>query len=129
MQKEQKRLSDAELSIMQAIWHADGPVTSGEIRQALQGNLDWSLPALMTALSRLCGKGFVNCDRSTRTKLYSALVAEADYRRLESRSFLKKLYGSSVRNFVAALCDDRALTQEDIRELRDMLDEFERENR
>ncbi len=128
MQKEQKRLSDAELCIMQAVWHAGEAVTSGEIQQRLRGRLDWSLPALMTALSRLCDKGYVYCDRSTRTNLYSALMAEEDYKRQESRSFLEKLYDNSVQNFVAALYDAKELSREDITELRAMLDAFEQGN-
>lgn len=126
MQGEFRRLSDAEVEIMQAIWRADAPLTSTEIQAKLRGRRNWSLPAVMTALARLAEKGYVNCDRSTRTNLYSALVEESAYKQREGRSFLEKLYDNSVQNFVAALYDAKDLTPRDIEELRALIDSFER---
>lgn len=129
MRRDNRQLSDTELLLMQTLWSKVEPLTSAEIQQNLRGKLDWSLPALMTALSRLCEKGFVNCDRSTRTNYYTALVSEADYKRGANRSFLEKLYDSSVQNFVAALYDAEELTPKDIRELREMLEQYEKEEK
>ena len=39
-----KRLGDAELEIMLAVWGAGGPVQSGYIHQQLRGSRDWALP-------------------------------------------------------------------------------------
>ena len=86
MTEKTKKLGDAELEIMQTLWSAAEPVTSGWVLERLKGRRDWALSALMTALSRLADKGFVLCDRSTRTNFYSPLVSEADYKAAESRS-------------------------------------------
>ncbi len=121
-----KRLGDAELEIMQVIWRAVSPMTAGSIQEALRGRRDWPLSTLMTALARLCDKGFVHCDRTTRTNLYSALIAESAYKEKESRSFLAKLYGNSLQSFVATLYDARAIDEHDLDELRQLIDEIER---
>lgn len=67
MRKEIKRLGDAELEIMQAIWAAGKPVNSAYIQAALAGKRDWALPATLTALSRLCDKGFLSSEKQGRS--------------------------------------------------------------
>lgn len=126
MQKDIKRLGDAELEIMQVIWHTGAPMTAGSVQEKLRGRRDWQLSSLMTALSRLAEKGFVQCDRSTRTNLYTALISEAAYREEAGQSFLAKLYDNSIQNFVTALYDAHALTPDDLEELRSLIDEMER---
>ena len=95
MNKKNKRLGDAELEIMLVIWDCTEPVTSTYILEQLRGRRNWALSTLMTTLSRLADKGFVFCDRTTRTNYYSALISEEDYKAQEGRSFLEKLYGNS----------------------------------
>jgi BlaI family penicillinase repressor len=116
MAEPKKRLGDAELEIMKIIWRAPGPVTStGVLAQFSERG--WKLSTLMTTLARLCEKGFIYCDRSTRTNYYTALISEDDYKTAESRLFLKKLYGGSLRGFVAELCELRAINDDELEDL------------
>ena len=64
-----KKLGEAELEIMQVIWNSEAPVSSNYILKELQERRKWQLSTLMTSLARLCGKGFVHCDRSTGSNL------------------------------------------------------------
>lgn len=116
-----KRLGDAELEIMQVIWAAGRPVTSSQIQQRLAGRRGWALSTLMTTLTRLGGKGFVACDRSTRTNYYTALVAEADYKAAESRALLQRLHAGSLRSLAVSLCGDESLSAGEAEELRALL--------
>lgn len=125
MDKTMKKLGEAELEIMQAVWHGEGPVTSGYILKELQGSRKWQLSTLMTSLSRLADKGFLVCDRSSGANLYSAIVAEADYKAREGKSFLEKLYNNSLQNMVASLYSKKAIQDSDVAELRKFLDELE----
>lgn len=120
--EKRKRLGDAELEIMMVLWEAPEPVTSGYILERLHGRRDWALSTLMTTLARLAEKGFVYCDRSTRTNYYTALISAKDYRAGESRSFLERLYGNSLPSFVASLYDSKAIDESDLSELREFLD-------
>ncbi|MDE6983576.1 MAG: BlaI/MecI/CopY family transcriptional regulator [Lachnospiraceae bacterium] len=127
MGNSQKKLGEAELEIMQAIWESDRPVNSNYILKQLQGRRKWQLSTLMTSLARLADKGFVNCDRSSGSNLYTAVIAENDYKAGASRHFLEKLYNNSIQNMIAALYSDKAIQSEDIEELRDFLDRLEEE--
>lgn len=122
-----KKLGEAELEIMQVIWGSNPPMTSNQILKELQTRRKWQLSTLMTSLSRLADKGYVCCDRSTGSNLYSPLVKEDEYRTTESKNFLERLYNNSIQNMVATLYSNRALKSSDVEELRKFLDELEDE--
>lgn len=122
-----KKLGDAELEIMQVIWNSDSPVTSNYILKALQGSRKWQLSTLMTSLTRLSDKGFVNCDRSTGTNLYTSIISEDDYKAKASRHFLEKLYNNSIQSMVATLYNSKAIKPSDVEELREFLNQLEDE--
>ena len=111
---DKKRLPDAELAVMQAIWAVGGEVSGGS---ANTGN---------TYLTRLCEKGFLSSRREGRNNLYTPLVSKDRYLEFESRSVLKRLYGGSLGSFVAALNAEQPLEQSEIDELRQFLDDMSR---
>lgn len=129
MNEKMKKLGDAELQIMQVIWRAGAPVTSNYILEHLQGKRTWGLSTLMTSLARLVEKGFLSCDRTFRNNLYSPLIQEEAYKVHESKSFLQKLYGNSLQGLVTTLYGGRAINDSDIQQLRQFLDELEKEGR
>lgn len=127
MTKTIKNLGEAELEIMQVIWEAKTPVTSNFILKELQGLRKWQLSTLMTSLSRLSEKGFVRCDRTTGSNLYTSIISENDYKTKESKHFLEKIYNNSIKNMVATLYSNKAIQNSDIEELREFLNDFEDE--
>lgn len=125
MERTIKNLGEAELEIMQVIWNANTPVTSNFILKELQGRRRWQLSTLMTSLSRLSDKGFVNCDRTTGSNLYTPVISEDDYKTKEGKHFLEKIYDNSIKNMVAALYSNKVIQDSDLEELRQFLDNFE----
>lgn len=124
----QKKLGEAEVEIMQVIWDSDSPVTSNYILKELHGRRKWQLSTLMTSLSRLANKGFIRCDRSTGTNLYSAVICENEYKTRVGKHFLEQLYNNSIQNMVAALYSSKMIQKSDLAELRSYLDELEHAN-
>ena len=120
-----KSLGDAELEIMKVLLKAGDKVSSTYILAALDGKLNWKLSTLMTVLTRLEKKGFLVCDRQTRTNLYQASIREKEYMAEESREFLEKLYDNSVENFITGLYNSKILKNTDLDELRVFLDKLE----
>ena len=123
--EDKKRLPDAELAVMQAIWAQEGEVGRGDIEGALASH-GWSANTLNTYLTRLCDRGFLLSRREGRNNLYTPLVSKERYLEAESRSVLKRLYGGSLGSFVAALNAEQPLEQREIDELRQFLDEMSR---
>ncbi|GAA0180096.1 hypothetical protein SH2C18_28480 [Clostridium sediminicola] len=122
-----KRLSDAELEIMLVVWHSEQPVSSSYILERLQGRRNWALPTLMTVLTRLIKKGYLNCEKKGRNNFYYSVIEENDYKESEGKSILEKLYGNSFKNFVTALYNGKAISTKDINELREFIDRVEKE--
>ncbi len=118
-----KKLGDTEIEIMKILWEKRNSVTSGEILEELNVNKNWKLSSLMTALDRLAGKGFVVCDRTTRTNYYSAVITREEYQTEESRFFLEKVFSGSVQKLVANLYDGEAISKEDLASLKQWMEE------
>lgn len=118
-----KKLSNGELEVMQEVWKAKGPVTSGDILKGIGGRRSWALSTLMTVLGRLEGKGYLFCDRSTRVNLYSALVEERTYQEQEGSSFFRRMYGGSLPGLISCLYRGGAISDRDLDELRDFLEQ------
>ncbi len=127
MSKDLKKLGEAEIEIMHVISNIDNQVTSNYILKELQGRRKWQLSTLMTSLARLSDKGFVSCDRSTGSNLYTSVISENEYKAGASRHFLEKLYNNSIQNMVATLYSSKAIKSSDVEELRDFLDKLEAE--
>ena len=130
MNKNIRRLPDSELEVMQAIWacsHHAGentqPVSRGQIEEVLQ-DTEMAATTLLTLLSRLTDKGFVQTEKIGRSNVYTPLISQADYLASQSRSFLNKLCGGSLSTFASALCDS-GLTKEELDELRQLLERNE----
>ncbi|MDE5699848.1 MAG: BlaI/MecI/CopY family transcriptional regulator [Lachnospiraceae bacterium] len=123
-----KKLSDSEFEIMKILWSRDNPMTSNEILDEMKGQRDWKLASLMTVLARMVEKGYVYCDRSTRTNYYSAVVGEEQYKVEESEQFLDKLFNKSATRLIASLYQGKRFSAEEIKELRTYLDTLEEKN-
>lgn len=121
-----KHLGDAELEIMQILWSVPTPQTAREILAQLKGRRPWALSTLMSSLARLGEKGFVACDRSTRTNYYTPLIPAKAYQAQEGKSFLARLYNNSLPSLVASLYDSKAVGQAELQELRDFLETLEK---
>ena len=120
-----RRLPDTELEVMKALW-ASGPDTPRAALEAALAPRRWASNTINTYLTRLADKGFVAVERAGRGNRYTALVSREDYLAYDSQAVLSRLYGSSPRNFVAALASG-GLKREDVAQLRELLDQLEGE--
>ena len=124
-----KHLPDSELAIMMIIWELDKPVTRFEIEERMEGDRKLSPTTVLSFLSRLQDKGFLEMHKSGKNNVYSALIEEDAYMQTESRSVLKRLYQNSAKNFLAALYDGDNLYSEDLAELEEYISSKRRERK
>lgn len=119
-----RRLPDAELEVMQAIWTCTVPVSRMDIDVILKDTHPMALTTLLTLLTRLSDKGFIKIEKVGRSSKYYPLVSQQEYLAEQSSRFLNKLCGGSLSVFASALCDS-GLTKEEIAELRSLLEKEE----
>lgn len=118
-----KKLPEAELEIMLVVWDAETPVTSDYIMTRL--NKDWTKPTLLNLLTRLCGRGFLRCEKEGRHNLYSVLIPRDAYVQEASGTLLQKLHHNSLTSLVASLYDGRRISKADLEELKQFIEEAE----
>jgi len=118
-----KRLPDAEFEIMKVIWDSTPPVTTVQIMEKLESGKDWKPQTVLTMLVRLIEKGFLSSERVGRERNYTPAIPEQDYMQIETGDFMKRYSGNSVGSLVKTLYDGQNLSEEDLRELREWLEE------
>ena len=122
MELPEKKLSDAELDVMLAVWQNRPPVLRSDLEEQLKSH-NWADTTVLTLLSKLVEKGYLSLERQGRRNLDTPLVSERDYRRWANRSFLGKMYQSSLRRMVASLVESSDLTDRDLQELEEFITE------
>ena len=119
-----KRITDAELDVMEALWGADAPLTAAEIAERIDPTRDWTLATVKTMLSRLAAKQAISYRVEGRRFLYSAAIERESYVGLESRRFVDKLFGGRLSPLVARLAEEDKLDEEDIAAIEAILKEL-----
>ncbi len=116
-----KRLPDAELEVMQAIWDCEPPVARTDIEKILFTDHPMAMTTLLTLLTRLSERGFISIAKNGRRSYYTPCISRQDYLASQSRSFFDKLCGGNMSTFATALCDS-GISKEDLDELRELLE-------
>ncbi len=116
-----RRLPDAELEVMNAVWECTPPVARTDIEAILCRDHPMAATTILTLLTRLTEKGFLRAEKQGRTNCYTPLISKHDYLATQSKRFVENLCGGNMSTFAAALCDS-GLSREDIEELRSLLE-------
>ena len=104
-------------------------MTVGQIVAAVEGDTDWNKNTVFTMLKRLEDKKAVQMLSIKRPQQYRAMISKEQAEVGETSSFLSRVYDGNFGLFVSALSGYRGLSQEEINELRAILDKAEEENR
>lgn len=111
------KISDSEWKIMEILWEKGAAVQS-DIMDAL--DVKWNKNTVYTFLSRLENKGLVAAEGTP--KQYQASVSREDCVAQEEENFLNKVYHGSAGKMVAAFVEEGRLTQQEMEELRRLLE-------
>ena len=114
-----QQVSDSELELMKIVWaNGDTALYAHIMEELTKAGRIWQKNTVITLLSRLVEKGLLKTSKIGRRNEYVAIVSEADYRAVQTQSFLNKLYDGNVKGLVATLIQRDMLTAEDYEELR-----------
>ena len=116
-----KKLSDAELTVMNVLWAEGNPMRTGEIAEKIE-NKDWSMSTIQALLSRLAEKEAIRIEKQGKFKLYHALISQTDYQKVETADFYSLVHRRSVKSLFSSLIDAGSLKKEDLDELREMIE-------
>lgn len=124
--KDNKRIPDAELLVMQVIWKAPDALSLNRIIDKLQeaGGPGWSISTIRTLLSRLEKRGYLSVEKVDQERCYTAIISEQAYLKKATNGFLSQHYQNSIFRLVSTFADGR-LTKEELQELKGIVSKLE----
>jgi BlaI family penicillinase repressor len=115
-------LSDGEWKIMNSLWES-GESTITELTASLENETGWDKHIIITMLGRMEKKEAVAHRQGGRAKVFYPLVSREEVSMQETRGFLEKVYRGSLGMMVNAMVADQALSEQEIQELYDILEQ------
>ena len=117
----QYKLGAVEASFAGIIWDNE-PISSTRLVKLCEERLSWKKSTTYTILRRLCGRGIFQNNDGTVT----SLVSREEFATLQSREFVDEAFGGSLPRFLTAFTRRGELSEEDIAQLRQLIDEHRR---
>ena len=124
-----KQISDSEWKIMEVVWK-DAPVTASQVGEALGAREKWKPQTIKTLIARLVKKGALKFEVDGRRYLYSPVIDRDQAVTVATNSFLDRVSRGSLVPMLSQLVGTRrALQQEEIEALRELLQNSDEEEK
>jgi BlaI family transcriptional regulator, penicillinase repressor len=114
-------ISESEWEIMHVLWKSS-PRTASEVISSIQERTDWKPKTIRTLLDRLTQKNVVGVNKDQRVYTFYPLYSQEECQRAETRSFLNRIYGGTLKSMLVQFIQEESLSEEDIKDLRSILD-------
>lgn len=121
VEKNIPNISESEWEIMNVLWDK-APQTANDIILSLQERTDWKPKTIRTLLDRLVQKNVVGVNKNLRVYTFYPLYIQEECQRAEAESFIKRIYGGTLKSMLAQFIQEDTLSNDDINELRLILD-------
>ena len=112
-----KKLPESEQEIMMIIWEYEEPVSRFQVEEKLNVEKNVAPSTILTLLTRLEKKGFIQKVRNGKSNLYVPLVEKENYIGTVGKNMLDKMFQGSLAKFASALYDGEKLSSKDCRNL------------
>ena len=113
-------LGTIEARFADIIWeHA--PLSSSELVTKAETVLGWKKSTTYTVLKRLCQKGLFQNDQGT----VNVLIPRKEYDTMQSQKFVADAFHGSLPAFLAAFCSGKRLSEQEVAQLRKLVEEHE----
>jgi BlaI family transcriptional regulator, penicillinase repressor len=115
-------LTEAELRIMQVLWEKKS-ATVQQVLEALPHKKPLAYNSVLTIIRILEKKGYVCHEKDGRAHLYSPVLNLKQATQSEIRHLLSRFFQDSRELLVLNILEDESLDAEELKRLRQMLDE------
>jgi BlaI family penicillinase repressor len=118
------RLSDAEWTVMQAVWNR-APATARDVLDEVGEQTGWAYTTVKTLLARLVEKGALSEGRQTNVNIYEPRITRNEARGSALRSLLDRAFDGTFGSLFQHLITEERLSPRDVRTLERMLQEID----
>ena len=116
------KISDAEWRVCQVLW-LESPLMTSEVIERLADSAEWNPSTIKTMLTRLVLKGVLGYKSLGREHQYFPILSEEKCIESHTRSFINRVFHGAVGAMAAAFIKNHHLTNEEIAELKAILDQ------
>ena len=116
----QDKLFESEAKVMEIIW-AKAPISAKDISLIAAETIGWNKNTTYTVVKKLEAKGFIK--RQDPGFICTPLISQNQMQKVEAVSLVKKVFGGSRKALFSALLEDEPLSDEEINELRKLIDD------
>lgn len=120
-------LQPSEWIIMERLWESH-PKTIMQLYHELKEEPGWSKSTVNTLLGRMVNKEIIYYEEGVKAKQYYPKVKRDDVAITETESFLDRVYKGSVSMMMSTLLRNHNLSDDDIKELYEILGEAVEKN-
>ena len=115
----QEKLFESEAKVMEIIW-TKSPISAKEISLIAAETIGWNKNTTYTVIKKLEAKGFIR--REDPGFICTPLISQNQMQKVEAVSLVKKVFDGSRKALFSALLEDEPLSDEEIDELRKVID-------
>ena len=116
---EEMKLGLVESKFADLIWSHE-PLSSRELVNLAQAELGWKKSTTYTVLKKLCDRGIFQ----NQGGIVTSRISRQDFFAMQSEKFVEETFAGSLPAFVAAFTKRKPLSQQEIAEIRRMIDSF-----
>jgi len=122
--KKERKLSDANLEVMKAIWQRGGEVTINDIFDAVNAGRRKKVirATIQVQMRRLEAYGWLKHRVQEREFIYTALREEEEAKRGILDGIRDRVFGGSTTELVKCLFENSAVSAEELRRIQEILD-------
>lgn len=120
-------ISKTEFEVLEAIWQGH-PASAQQIIERLNETKPWHEKTIKTLLNRMVKKDAICFEKVQRSYFYSPLFARDEYTFKESKSLLERMFSGRLSPLVSHFVKSDELTKDDINELKDLINQWEKDN-
>ena len=117
-----KKLPESEQEIMMIVWEYAEPVSRFQIEEKLNVEKNIAPSTILTLLTRLEKKGFIQKVRNGKSNLYVPLVEKENYIGTVGKNMLDKMFQGSLAKFASSLYDGEKLSSKEVKQLQELTD-------
>lgn len=112
------KLGAMETKFADLIWDNE-PVSSGELVKICQKELEWKKSTTYTMLRRLCQRNIFQ----NKNGIVSSLLSKQEFNALQSEMFIEETFDGSLPQFLTAFTSRKKLTDKEIDELKNLINQ------
>jgi predicted transcriptional regulator len=115
-----KELTAVELEMMNVIWRI-GPCSVTQVQEQLRPQRELAYTSVSTIVRILEQKGYVTSEKEGRGHRYEAAVVKEAYQAMSLKRLVSNVFDGAPSMLVQRLLDSKALTPEELAQIKSLL--------